>query len=588
MTNNLIPGEYDRLLNLGPISPGWAQVTGRNSLRQLLFVHVNNYSPGYPRVFIAGTSEHNAVADALSSIAALWDLAVNNVTTTGHGSMQLQLDTVHSITEHYYQPYALASCEHDVILGQSDQRPVMFPVPPGVSPQMLDAGEVNNSTLSLAQDSTPTGYAFEFSGLSRSQILETPGLSSKDRLRWVELPQNPFNGTAIGAIVLLARDPSNATQELLMCNVAAGWGVSTLNVSSNLGTTALVQSQVDIKNLYNASMGWSLKNPNTEISSPLEETAVIRTYGFFDLPMFPQLPIAVTEDWARYLNPSVSNTNTTVFETLMASNLGPLHMVQTVQTILVELIVNGLSRFVLPCLVLDTLRLHFELTCIADLESILKATSVSQQITLQDKDVPCSTSANRNMHGSIGSESQLQGTLKTVVRPDNSSYIDGSYWFSGKGNIFKVDPVESQDWVKLHISSEFQGFAYNVNGATPKIAVAFLLAYCIFVLAHVLYVCIYGISSTCWDSIAEVTALAMNSTPTVALRNTCAGITELDIFKIPVRVLAARDEEGSDREHLELVFEYADGKTTELGHSTMKADRSYGTLPLMTKHVKTS
>lgn len=45
----------------------------------------------------------------------------------------------------------------------------------------------------------------------------------------------------------------------------------------------------------------------------------------------------------------------------------------------------------------------------------------------------------------------------------------------------------------------------------------------------------------------------MNSTPTAALRNTCAGITELHIFKLSVRVLVAKDEEG-EGEHLELVF----------------------------------
>ena len=68
-----------------------------------------------------------------------------------------------------------------------------------------------------------------------------------------------------------------------------------------------------------------------------------------------------------------------------------------------------------------------------------------------------------------------------------------------------------------------------------------------------------GISSTCWDSLAEVTALATNSTLTTALRNTCAGITELYIFELPVRVLAQRDEEG-DGEHLKLVFGNASGE----------------------------
>ena len=84
-------------------------------------------------------------------------------------------------------------------------------------------------------------------------------------------------------------------------------------------------------------------------------------------------------------------------------------------------------------------------------------------------------------------------------------------------------------------------------------------------------------SSTCWDSIAEVTALAMNSTPTTALRNTCAGITELYVFQLPVRVLAQRDEEG-DGEHLELVFGSASGE--EKDGQLIKVNRTYGTMPL--------
>ena len=51
----------------------------------------------------------------------------------------------------------------------------------------------------------------------------------------------------------------------------------------------------------------------------------------------------------------------------------------------------------------------------------------------------------------------------------------------------------------------------------------------------------------------EVTALAANSMPTIKLRNTCADITEQDIFKLPVRVLVIRDDEG-DGEHLKMAF----------------------------------
>lgn len=175
----------------------------------------------------------------------------------------------------------------------------------------------------------------------------------------------------------------------------------------------------------------------------------------------------------------------------------------------------------------------------------------------------------------IGPTSQLQGRVKPLVEPDGSVGLDGNDWFSGKGDAFVVDPVESNDWVKLRVYSSFESFAYTTRGPTPKLAICFLLAYCVLAFSHALYAGITGISSTCWDSIGEVTALAVNCTPSALLRNTCAGITELSIFKIPVRVLAFPDGES---EHLELVFGEFDKKAIQ--HQVIKQNRVYGTMPL--------
>lgn len=67
----------------------------------------------------------------------------------------------------------------------------------------------------------------------------------------------------------------------------------------------------------------------------------------------------------------------------------------------------------------------------------------------------------------------------------------------------------------------------------------------------------------------------MNSTSTTALRNTCAGISELKVFKLPVRVLTTRDEEG-EGEHLELVYGSMGEKS--LQNRTIKKNRVYGTM----------
>lgn len=521
-TNSLVPLLYQNYE--GPVGPNDVQVTSRQSFRRLAieaFIYPPDFVASNPQHAGFGSTQQAAVADALSSTATLWSIALSNVTTSGHGSVLDQLDAIHSITTDYYQPYSLVFCGYDTIQGQRDERPIAFPVLPGSNAQMLDKTEFDNSTISV--------LGFDFPHLSRSQILDTPGPLSENRLRWVELPQDPFNGTAIGAVILLPRSSNNITQEILVCNIGAGWGESTLNTSSFGGSAGPVQSEILLTNGVAKKIS-RLKVPHgTTPPTPsiAELVAGDINYGYFEFPVFPERPITLTETWANFPNPSLSYANTTVFDTLMTSNFTGVDISISAEVILAGLVANGLSR--------------------------------------------------------IGSTSQLQGYLKTVLEADGSTGLDGNYWFSGKGNVFVVDPIESRDWVKLHVSSVFQGYAYNTHGLTPKLAIGFLIAYCLLVLVHVLYAAISGISSTCWDSIGEVTALAVNSMPTTLLRNTCAGIVELGIFKLPVRVLAFRDEEG-DGEHLELVFGTTDEKTVK--NKMIKPNRVYGTMPAVKPREK--
>ena len=515
ITNGLIPLGYPSKYRYTP-SPAFTQVIGHNSLRQLrvLDQKVVKGRSGYDASVALATIQQAAVADALSTTGALWNEVLHNMTTRGHGSILQQLNAAHSINTGCYQPYAAASCEADIVHGYEDSDPVAFPPTPEADPSMLNTSNFNDLVLGE--------HAFVYSGITRSQILNTVGFPGDYRLRWVELPQYPFNGTSIGAVVLLPRAPDNMTQEVLMCTLSAGWGASKLNTSTYAGGSDTVFSEEK-----RSDLGKILQDSATG-SSPATEQPSVMAGGYFSLPFFPQNIVTVTEDWAQYLNPNVSGSNFSVFHHLMASHLLLPPTAISAKIILASLLSNGLAR--------------------------------------------------------IGSTSRLQGTVKTVMQPDGSEVLDGDYWFSGKGDAFIVDPVESRDWVKLRVHTTIEGFAYNTRGATPKVAICFLLAYCVFALAHILYAGITGISSTCWDSIGEVTALAVNSTPSALLRNTCAGITELSIFKIPVRVLAFRDNENSDGEHLELVFGDLDEKTIE--HQVIKHNRVYGTMPLLAGEKK--
>ena len=516
------PGEaFDEITYSAPPS---VDIAGRSSLRQMSMTTSTTYEVVDGRVNILlesqiASSQQAAVADALTTTGILWGVAMVGTSTKGHGSVLSHLDAVHTITSGYYQPYTSVVCKDDAIDGPGDIDTVGFPAFPGADSQLktdLLDGQVSQAQSNLT-----------FANLTKADIFNTPGPLSEYRLSWFDVP---FEGIAVGAVILMPRLPQNTTQDILTCSIGAGWGLSTINYTSsiNANTTPLL-SQVDIKAATNASQSEGIAKDPYAPGSSLEENLNHQRTVLYYPPVFPQRPVVVTEDWARYLNPSIEYLNTTVFGILMGLN-ATLYITEQyrAETILTAMVANGLSR--------------------------------------------------------IGSTSQLQGSVKTITEPDQSIGLDGNYWFAGKGNnVFQVDPDESKDWVKFRVSSTVQGYAYNTHGTTIRLAIGLLLIYCFVSLAHIIYAGISGISSTCWDSIGEVTALAMNSTPTAALRNTCAGITELSIFKLPVRVLAFRDAEG-DGEHLELVFGDLDEKTLE--NKTIKTNRAYGTMPNMDAHDK--
>ena len=71
----------------------------------------------------------------------------------------------------------------------------------------------------------------------------------------------------------------------------------------------------------------------------------------------------------------------------------------------------------------------------------------------------------------------------------------------------------------------------------------------------------------------------MNSAPTKKLQNTCGGISELQTFTTPVRVIVRRDEGDGEGEHLELVFGEEADRHLASPSGLIKANRAYGSVP---------
>ncbi|KUL90351.1 hypothetical protein ZTR_02146 [Talaromyces verruculosus] len=93
------------------------------------------------------------------------------------------------------------------------------------------------------------------------------------------------------------------------------------------------------------------------------------------------------------------------------------------------------------------------------------------------------------------------------------------------------------------------GYAWNMDGTAIKIAVPILIIYCLYVISYVVYTLVTGNTSSAWNTIASLTALAFNSRPSKVLENTSVRISKTDTFRNLVSVREV------DERRLEMVFQ---------------------------------
>lgn len=426
-------------------SPGFSGIplTGKSSVRQyqegdtgITVLKDGKVLSGtkFPRT--TTSTQQAAIADALNNAGALWDTTINFADTgTHHGKpFSDERGAAHAIKEDYYQPYVSISCLRDIIQGSDDQRSIVFPI--------SDFIDYNSEPgLSININSSVDNYpGIELPSIIRAQLLLLPGSSSDNRIKWVQLPENLFTGSALGLIVLLPSDPldpprDNATQ-MLVCNIGAGWGSSSIGVQSSSRGMGITSSN------YNKHHDKLLSDTFSDSSSP--DINGINYYQAnadkgldYAFPDYPSKTIEIDEKWLDYLDPFIPTLNTSVINFLLketAKSVIPAEV--ATQYIVGGLLANGLAR--------------------------------------------------------VGYTSQLQGNVKLAPGESGITVPDITSWVSGKGDIFTVDPNESKDWVRLRVDSTMQGYAYNTIGPSPKIAIGFLLTYSILALAHCFYSGISG------------------------------------------------------------------------------------------------
>ena len=428
LQGQITPAKY-QFTYKSDLAPLTTALSGKSSQRELYELLDNTKtSLVLPSI---GTTQQVAVADALTTTSSYWYLALYNVTAKGdHGSsLSEQSNSIHTLTGDSYQPFSLGVCLPDSIQNDTDTRPLALP-------PLVDANDPTTANVNITLQNGQVRKAIVLPGLSRADIMSNPGNSSQYRIQWVDLPQPHFSGSSIGAIVMLPRPVSNLTapQDVVLCNLAAGWGTTTLQMQQFNGGVGTVSSQIPEEFMAPGN------EAGVRASSTPENADNLANWKY---NQFPQRPTNITQEWAQYLNPIVRSANRTVFDLIM-QEVGafvepdiPDPSAGIANWVIVSLVTNGLA--------------------------------------------------------SIGFESTLQGSPKSVKSDDGTSWIDGNYWLSGKGNMFEVDPTQSKDWLKFRVTSTLEGYAYNTETVAPRVAIAVMTLYCLIALAHLYY---SGISGT--------------------------------------------------------------------------------------------
>ena len=303
---------------------------------------------------------------------------------------------------------------------------------------------------------------------------------------WATVPQS--DGSALGASLNLPMEGNNASL-LFQCTIAARMGPGRLTSTRD---NLMVVKGADTANVYD--------HGNT----------------------YPR--ISIDPAWAAFLNPTISSSNSTAFQYMMrvAGILddasitipGDLEtfvnsLLPIIESILSLSVVNGLAR--------RDFGVGFAGTLLGNTDGLdLVDYSLSDNDDVEDDSWECNAWCGQLLPS-------------------------GSYTMTYGGNAFNTSSIEQSNSTKLTMNADASGYAYNPRGSAAKFSMFALLLYVFIALSHMGYTLRSWETSSSWDSISELVALAMRSDPPERLVNTGAGISSFAVFKQRAQII---DKDG--------------------------------------------
>jgi hypothetical protein len=334
-----------------------------------------------------------------------------------------------------------------------------------------------------------------FTNISRAELWNQLQEDPQGRVIWIDdLPvSSPFNGTALGAIITQPEVCSDGRNQTFLSTSTHVIGATWSNM------TAFMQTQLQ---------------PDTSLSDgPIQTEISPNTF----LGLNWSYPgVKLSNAWAEGLNPRTGIQGRTLVDNLLrwaplVTNICPPN--GTYDGVDVDSIESPFS----PTLVRQ--RPFMQEALLASLVANGMAYPVVPRLPdvfYYDAEAPSPSSR-------FTGEPLDDGSLSYLINPPG--------------------PV-------ITIHGVMPGYAHGHSGVPVKIALGVLILYVLFASGFVLYTFTTGRSELTWSSIAELTALAISSSPTPVLKNASAGISHVETFR---KTVSVREVEKHGR--LELVLD---------------------------------
>lgn len=132
-----------------------------------------------------------------------------------------------------------------------------------------------------------------------------------------------------------------------------------------------------------------------------------------------------------------------------------------------------------------------------------------------------------------------------ISLPKVSNYCPSLLSNNPRHNAILPAPANS-GYIHLQMRVQVVGYAWYASGFSTYLATAVVVTYMLVALAHTVWVLKNGVTSSSWDTVTELLALALRSPVSDALRGSGAGIEKLVTYKRLIRLRAMR-EGGEER-----------------------------------------